>query len=30
MLPRLSGTALLRIARKSDPSAPVLIVSARD
>jgi len=30
MLPRLSGTELLRIARKSDPSAPVLVVSARD
>ncbi|MGA8706948.1 MAG: response regulator transcription factor [Steroidobacteraceae bacterium] len=30
MLPLLSGSELLRIARKSDASLPVLVVSARD
>jgi two-component system copper resistance phosphate regulon response regulator CusR len=30
MLPKLSGTELLRSARKTDPSVPVLVVSALD
>jgi two-component system copper resistance phosphate regulon response regulator CusR len=30
MLPRLSGTALLRLVRRSSPSLPVLVVTARD
>jgi two-component system copper resistance phosphate regulon response regulator CusR len=30
MLPRLSGTDLLRIVRKSNPSLPVLVLTARD
>jgi two-component system, OmpR family, copper resistance phosphate regulon response regulator CusR len=30
MLPKLSGTELLRIVRKSSPSMPVLVLTARD
>jgi len=30
MLPRISGTELLRIVRKSNPSLPVLVLTARD